>query len=36
LAFGCIFIITIPLVIFIIWKYKLFKLCEEDEEGKKG
>ena len=26
LAFGCIFIITIPLVLFIIWKRKLFSI----------
>lgn len=27
LAFCCIFIITIPIVLYLIWKYKLFDLC---------
>jgi hypothetical protein len=35
LAFGCTFIFTIPIIIFVIWKFKLFKLCDENEEEKR-
>lgn len=32
LAFGSMIIITIPILLFIIWKYKLFPLCEKIED----
>jgi hypothetical protein len=35
LAFGCTFIFTIPFIIYIIWKYKLFKLFGEEEQENK-
>lgn len=35
LAFGCTFIFTIPIILFVIWKFKLFKLCEDGEEEKR-
>ena len=36
LALGCIFIITIPIVLYIIWKRKLFTLCGECNDCKNG